>query len=214
MSEEPQTGARRKAARAAREAGRHLPAGLPPAFFLTDPARTPDPAAIAAGLPRGWGVIYRHFGAPDQEAAALELAAACRARGLVLLIGADARLAMQVGADGVHWPSRLAGAARRWAGRFGMQTASAHGRAELARLAGLPVEAALVSAVFPSASPSAGAAMGPLRLRQLARLSPVPVYGLGGVNADNARRISGFAGLAAIEGWRCFGGQPASEAES
>jgi thiamine-phosphate pyrophosphorylase len=214
MTEKPESSARRKAVRAAREAARHLHAGLPPAFFLTDPARTPDPAAIVAGLPRGWGVIYRHFGAPDREAAAGGLAVACRKKGLAFLIGADARLALQVGADGVHWPNRMAEEVRRWAVRFRLQTVSAHGPAELARLTGLPIDAALVSAVFPSASPSAGAALGALRLRRLSKLSPMPIYGLGGVNPENARQISGFAGLAAIGGWRCFGVQPASEAES
>lgn len=205
MTEKAQSCARRKAARAARQAARHLPPELPPAFFLTDPDRTPEPDDIVSGLPLGWGVIYRHFGAADKDETAFELAELCRRRGLVLMIGADPDLARDAGADGVHWPNRRADETRRWAGQFRLQTASAHGRRELARLAGLPVDAALVSPVFPSASPSAGPAMGPLRLRRLAALADLPVYGLGGVNPDNAHRITDFAGLAAVEGWRCFG---------
>ena len=42
--------------------------------------------------------------------------------------------------------------------------------------------------------------MGAARFRQLAQTSPLPVYALGGVNADTAGRVAGFAGLAAIEG--------------
>lgn len=204
MSEEPQSGARRKALAAARQAARHLPPALPPAFFLTDPSRIADPVPVINGLPEGWGVIYRHFGAPGRFEKASALQRLCQKRGLILLVGADPALAAAIGAAGVHWPSRLAAGARRWQGRFRLQTASAHNRSELAKLQTLPLDGVLVSAVFPSASPSAAEAMGPLRFRQLAGASALPVYGLGGVNPGNAHRISGFAGLAAIDGWRCF----------
>lgn len=204
MIEEPQSRARRKALAAARDAARHLPGGLPPAFFLTDPARTPDPVAIAAGLPAGWGVIYRHFGAEGREDTARALQRVCRRRGLVLLIGADPQLAAGIGAEGVHWPARMATQARGWTGRFRLQTASAHSRSELGQIGTLPVNAGLVSAIFPSASASAGPAMGASRFRRLALACALPVYGLGGVNPGNARNISGFAGLAAVDGWRCF----------
>lgn len=204
MSEEPQSCARRKALAAARVAARHLPEGLPGAFFLTDPARTLDILRTVRVIPCHWGVIYRHFGAADRTETGHELAKLCRAKKLMLLIAADPQLAVEVGAEGVHWPHRLAGEARFWRGRFRIQTASAHGRAQLARLGHLPVDAALVSAVFPSASPSAGPAMGALRFRRLARSAALPVYGLGGVRPENARRIADFAGLAAVDGWRCF----------
>lgn len=44
--------------------------------------------------------------------------------------------------------------------------------------------------------------MGPLRLAILARAAGGPVYGLGGINTKNARRLlaSGVVGLAAVEG--------------
>lgn len=150
-------------------------------------------------------MIYRHFGADGREAAARALLSVCRRRGLVLLIGADPQLAAAIGADGVHWPGRIAGEARRWQNRFRLQTASAHSRSELGQIGTLPVNAGLVSAIFPSGSTSAGPPMGTLRFRRLAMASPLPVYGLGGVNPDNAGTISGFAGLAAVDGWRCFG---------
>ncbi|NEX94376.1 thiamine phosphate synthase, partial [Caulobacter sp. 17J65-9] len=74
----------------------------PPLFFVTDPVRTPDPAAVAARLPAGAGVIYRAFGAADAGATAGALAGIARTRGLTLLIGADAALAEACGAHGVH----------------------------------------------------------------------------------------------------------------
>ena len=34
--------------------------------MFTDPDRTPDPVALARQLPRGTGLVYRAFGAPDR----------------------------------------------------------------------------------------------------------------------------------------------------
>jgi thiamine-phosphate pyrophosphorylase len=208
MSLEPQSRARRKLIAAARIAARALPEGLPPALFVTDPARTPDPERIVAGLPKGWGVIYRHFGAADRAEVAASLAKLCRARGLKLLIAADPLLAVKVGADGVHWPFRLRRQMRRWHGRFRLQTLSAHSAGELRAAARLPVNGALVSAVFPSRSPSAGKAMGALKFRKLAREAHLPVYALGGVTAGTARTVAAVAGFASVDAMAPFGGGP------
>lgn len=193
-----QTGARRKLRRAARCARRAL-GDLPPVLFLTDPQRTPDLLDIAQALPSGWGVIYRHFGAPEAEAMARALIATGRRRGICVLL-TDAAMAARLGADGVHWPERHAAQSRRWTGRFRLMTASAHSRQALARAAALPVDAVLVSTVFASASPSASAPRGALRLRLMARGAACPVYGLGGIDAGNAGRIACHAGLAMIGG--------------
>jgi thiamine-phosphate pyrophosphorylase len=177
--------------------GKHLPRLL----FFTDPERTPDPEAVVASLPPGSGVVFRAFGAPDAEANARRLLGECRAARCKLLIGADHRLAARIGADGVHLPERLAWRARavrrpRW-----IVTAAAHSEraAHLALRAG--ADATVLSAVFPSRSPSAGVPIGPVRLAHLAR-SIGPVYALGGVNNKTARRLvdAGLAGLAAVDG--------------
>lgn len=203
-----QAEARRKladAARLAKPAFARSGRRLPPALFLTDPRRTPDPATIASRLPSGWGVIYRHFGAKDRQAVAHQLARICRRRRLVLLISADQKLAREVGADGVHWPeARLRRLRPRHPGWI--ETASAHSRAGLARAAEAGVDAALLSSVFASASPSAPAATGPLRFNALAASAPLPVYALGGMRPRNAARAmthaAGWAAIdACLEGW-------------
>lgn len=171
---------------------------LPPLFLVTDPARTPDPAALLERLPRGTGVIYRAFGAPEAETVARRLQAIARRRGLELLIGAgEPRLARA----GVHLPERLALEARRFRRPGRLVTAAAHGAAAIrrARLAGC--DAVLVSAVFESRSPSADRPLGPARFSALVRAAGLPVYALGGVNHRTARRLlaCGAAGLAAVE---------------
>ena len=175
---------------------------LPPLLILTDPYRTPDPAALAERLPSGVGLVYRAFGAADALAVARTLAATARRRGLVLLVGADAELAAACGAGGVHLPERLLAAAPRLRARhpLWLLTGAAHGARGLARARAARLDAALLSAVFPSRSPSAGAPLGPLRFARLTREARLPVYALGGVTAASAPRLrgTGAAGAAAV----------------
>lgn len=193
---------RRTAWSLSRRAGLQKP--LPPLLMFTDPVRTPDPVGAAAALPTGAAVVYRAFGASGAAETARALRQVARARGLVLLIGADAALAAACGADGVHLPERLsrqAGPLRRrhpgW-----LVTTAAHGLTAARRGLAQGAQAVVVSSVFPSNSPSAGAPIGPLRLAALARAAGGPVYGLGGINTKNARRLlaSGVVGLAAVDG--------------
>lgn len=182
-----------------RRAGQRKP--LPALLYFTDPARTPDPEAVAAHLPRGAAVVYRAFGAPGALAIARRLKAIVRRRGLILLIGADEALAARVGADGVHLPERLAHRAARIRARHPrwMITAAAHG----ARAARVRVDAVVISAVFPSRSASAGEPLGPIRLAQLVRRARSPAYALGGINATTAARLlpTGVVGIAGVEGF-------------
>jgi thiamine-phosphate pyrophosphorylase len=174
---------------------------LPTLLVFTDPVRTPDPEALARGLSPGAALVYRSFGAPGAEATARRLQAILFARGALLLIGADAGLATRVGADGVHLPERLAARAQGMRGRFRLVTAAAHSL-RAARVPG--PDAVVVSAVFPSSSASAGAPMGPVRFAALVRAAGRPVYALGGVTNETARRLlsTGAAGLAGIEAFR------------
>ncbi len=164
----------------------------------------PDPVAAAARLPRGAGVIYRAFGASDALLTAKALRRIAWARGLVFLVGADARLAASARADGVHLPEALAHKAIRLRRlRPGWRiTAAAHDRAALVRAGRFGLDAALVSVVFASQSPSARAPLGPVRFASLLRGAHMRVVALGGINNKTAPRLigTGAAGLAAVEG--------------
>ena len=177
---------------------------MPPLFFVTDPRRTPDPVAVAETLPAGAGVIYRAFGAPAAMETARRLRQITRARGLVLLVGRDAELARGCGADGVHLPEvdTRTGPDLRAAHPGWILTGAAHSEGAVAACAAAGLDAALLSPVFPSASPSAGQALGLARFGAIARAAALPVYALGGVNAETAPGLigSGAAGIAAVEG--------------
>ena len=169
---------------------------------MTDPVRTPDPAAVARGLPRGSGVILRHYDSPEREELAHGLVKVCRQKELVLLVGGDAALARKVGAGGVHLPEGLVDLApqiRRRHPRW-IVTAAVHGREGLRRAARHRVDAALLAPVFKTASHPDRDCLGPLRFRALGAGALVPVYGLGGISVQTIRRLQGarLAGVAVI----------------
>ena len=173
--------------------------------MMTDRTRLPDPLPAAAALPAGAAVVLRHYDIPEPEREDLgrRLAALCRRRGLALLVAGDLRLAIRLGAAGLHLPEhRLAAipAARRHG--LPLVTVAAHGEATLMRAAGLGADAALLSPVFATASHPGTRTLGPVRFARLVHRAKLPVYALGGIDSMTAPRLtgSGAAGLAAIGG--------------
>jgi len=158
---------------------------------MTDDARLPDPLAAARALPKGSMVVAR-----SREMLEPLTRALLKAHGTVLVAG-DPLLAARLGAHGIHLPQARAGEAAHWRARFPdmLITASAHSLRALARE---HVDAFFLSPVFETASHPGGAALGTVRANMIARQVRVPVYALGGIDARNAARLSGFAGIAAI----------------
>lgn len=178
---------------------------LPRLLFFTDPDRTPEPEAVAERLPAGAGIVYRPFDATDAVERGRRLASIARRRRLLLLAGADPALAEAIGAAGVHLPQRLvarAPAIRAAHPGWRLTVAAHHVEAvRAAKLAG--AEAVVVSPVFSSNSPSAGAPLGLAGLSALVESVALPVFALGGVNAGTAGALAacGVYGLAGIEGF-------------
>lgn len=178
---------------------------LPPLIMMTDARRTHDPVADALRLPRGAALIFRHYELVPQSRLALAriLRAATAARHVKLLIADDMRMALEVGADGVHFSERMlqrAGTRLRKLPHW-LVTAAAHSIPALRRAAQAGVTAALLSPVFATLSHPGTAPLGILRFATLAQSSLLPIYGLGGINDRNARRLrgSGAVGIAAID---------------
>ena len=202
----------RSAAR--RQAGpRRARRRLPALILLTDEFRLADPSAVVARLPRGSAIILRHYGLADPERAALasKLRGLTRARGILLLIAAQGGtsndLARAVGADGIHLPEWRVrqGAWRALGGRKPnmLVTAAAHSWTALRRASAWGADAALLSPVFATVSHGAVRPLGPLRFAAWARMSAIPVYGLGGIDRRSAARLrqtraSGLAGVGGL----------------
>lgn len=161
-------------------------------MLMTDDDRLPDPLPAARALPRGSVVILR---SRDNSGRA-HLAAALKKLPVILLIAGDAELAARIGAHGLHLPEARAREALHWRARFPhwFITAAAHSL----RAAQAQADAVLLSPIFPTESHKGAAALTAPRARLMARQIPVPVIALGGVDAQNAGLLKGFAGFAAI----------------
>ena len=179
---------------------------LPSMILMTDARRTHDPVADVLRLPQGAAVILRHYELvpPARLALARSLRAVTEARNVKLLIADDMRMALDVHADGLHFSET---ALRRAGQRFRklphwLITAAAHSAPALRRAAHAGVTAALLSPVFVTLSHPGARPLGVLRFAALVQNSALPVYGLGGINDRNARRLrgSGAVGIAAIDG--------------
>ena len=176
---------------------------LPNLLFFTDPERTSDPERVAEWLPAGAGVVFRAFGASDAPARGARLREITRRRGLTLLVGADDVLALEIGADGVHLPERLVATLPdlRAARPDWLITIAAHDEAAALAGAAAGADALVVSPIFPSRSPSAGAPLGVAGLKRIIEAVETPVYALGGVHADTVAQLmhTGIVGIAAVE---------------
>jgi thiamine-phosphate pyrophosphorylase len=173
---------------------------LPPLCLMTDDRRLEDPVAAALALPRGSLVVARAREAEARTSLVSALKAAARARDLILLVAADPALAARSGADGVHLPEKRAGEIAHWrAAHPGwLITVAAHSLAALARCRG--ADAVFLAPIFATGSHPGRSSLNAVRANAIAKSSPTPVYALGGVDAQNASRLSGenYAGLAAI----------------
>ena len=173
-------------------------ASVPDSWLFTDArlggARRDDPLWRAlARLPRGGGVVFRHYGLPEPARKALlrDVLAVARRRGL-LVVGSGIRAP-----DGAH---HRAGAPIRRAQR-GLLTAAVHDRRELATAFRAGADLVFLSPVFATASHPGDAPLGPVQFGLAARGAPGPVMALGGMSAARMHRLrplgaQGFAGIA------------------
>jgi thiamine-phosphate pyrophosphorylase len=163
---------------------------LPKRYLLSDLRRTPDLAGLIRYLPAETGVVLRHYSAPGRLSLALELRQLCTQYGLKLFVGGDALLARRIGADGVHWPAFKKDAPlKSHLGTRMIHLASAHTLGELGRALRRGADAIFLGPAFHTESHPAARTLGPHRMARMARMCPVPVIALGGLNAQTMRRL-------------------------
>lgn len=153
-------------------------------------------------LPAGVAVILRDYQMPQRTAFARRLKSICDARRLKLIIGADVALAHAIKADGVHMPTWFSPGKQALASLI--VTASCHSTLEMERAAQLGATIAFLSPAFPTDSHPGKAHLGSRQFQKTAAAAPIPVMGLGGVDATNAARIAGpnvvgFGAIGAFE---------------
>jgi thiamine-phosphate pyrophosphorylase len=127
----------------------------------------------------------------------------CHAGGAELLINDRIDVALACGADGVHLPvnSFTPGDARALLGAGKRIGCSAHSLAEAQRSAVGGADFVVLGPVFETPSKRAwGEPLGLAPFAAIARTFPIPVLGIGGIQAANARTVldHGAAGVAVI----------------
>ena len=173
---------------------------LPPLIFLTDDERTLDPLPAIAALPRGSLVIVRSRNANRRRELAHATARIAQRHGLLLSVAGDVALATEVAADGLHLSEADTEKAGRYRTKSWLITAAAHSAHAVLRAHLSGAHAVLLSPIFATQSHTDRVPLGISRLRTIARTSPIPIYALGGIDAENVESLKNIplAGIAAI----------------
>ena len=173
-----------------------MPARYPRLWLMTDERQGEALWDAVGALPRGAGVIFRHYSlAPGMRKAMFKrLRAMARARGLILILAGSPRLARAWQADGFH--GRDPGQAFPEL----LHTAPTHDVAELLAAMRSGAGLAILSPVYATRSHPGAQTLGPLRFGLIARQSRIKIAALGGMNARRARslkalRAYGWAGI-------------------
>jgi thiamine-phosphate pyrophosphorylase len=134
---------------------------------------------------------------------ALKLRELCRRYGAPMFVNDRIDVAMAVGADGVHLPADSFSPtdARKLLGPHRLIGVSTHGLDEVLAAADTGADFVVYGPVFaPISKSSYGPPQGVDALRETCARSTIPVFALGGINAERARELAGAgaAGVAAI----------------
>lgn len=164
---------------------------LPPCWLMTDERLGNALLPMVATLPRGSGVVFRHYATPAGERRRMfaQVRRIARARRLVLLIAGP----FLPGGDGIHGRKALRGK--------GLVTRPVHSMSERIAAERAGVDAIFVSPVFATRSHPGARALGRVRFQRMIHGARVPVIALGGMTAARARTLTGIAGWAAIDAW-------------
>ncbi|MFW2850972.1 thiamine phosphate synthase [Sphingomonas sp. TX0543] len=162
---------------------------VPRLWLMTDERMGAGLWRAVRRLPRGSGIVFRHYATPARERRRLfaALLRISRRRGLVLVRAGDTRLA---GEMGTH---------KRRGG--GIVTWPAHSREQAVRAMRVGADAVFISPVFPTRSHPGAPALGARRASAIARGLPATRIALGGMDARSYARLAGFDGWAGIDGW-------------
>jgi thiamine-phosphate pyrophosphorylase len=168
---------------------------LPRLWLMTDERQGDQLWNALRRLPRGAGIVFRHYGLPLAERRKLfdAVKRRARARGQSVLLAGPSRLARSWGAAGSHDPGR----------RPGLTSSSAHSVRELRAAEAAGARFVFVSPVFPTDSHPGARVLGQSGFARIARQARIPVIALGGVDASRARGLKalGAYGWAAINAW-------------
>jgi len=166
---------------------------LPRVWMLTDERQGEALWDALDRLPKGAGVVVRHYSLPLADR--LELAHRIRESGQFVAFAGTEEEARRAGAQAVYGASRHRGDLPR--------LSPVHNRAEIRAAERAGAALLLLSPVFPTRSHAGARTLGPHRFARLAATTRTPVIALGGMTSARFRRLQklGAQGWAAIDAW-------------
>jgi thiamine-phosphate pyrophosphorylase len=161
---------------------------LPRLWLITDERQGETLWQALERLPKGAGVVFRHYGLKPTARRRLfeRVRRVARRRRLFLLAGGSG-----IRADGVHGGSRGGG----------FRSASAHNLRELKGAERSGARLLFLSPAFATRSHPGVRPLGPVRFGLIAGQARLPVIALGGMDARKARRLPHIYGWAGIDAW-------------
>jgi thiamine-phosphate pyrophosphorylase len=182
---------------------------LPPAYLVTPEPLAGKPLAdfiahLERALEAGVRLVQlraKTLTAPQYARLAEQALACCRRHDARLLLNAPADVAQALQADGVHLTStRLMACETRPLPSGLLVSAACHDALQVLHANGIGADLLTISPVLPTATHTTAEPLGWPRFRELATLTTIPVYALGGMTADTLAeaRNAGAHGIAAI----------------
>ncbi len=170
----------------------------PRTWLMTDKRNDAVLEQVIDKLPRGSGIIFRHYhlDAKARRARFMVVRHLARKKRHLLLLADCSELARRWGADGIH--------GRQWLSARNsdlIQSAPVHDRREVADASRNRADLFFLSPIFPTSSHPGAPALPPMQTRKLAALCDGPVILLGGMSAARFRQMHhvGAHGWAAID---------------
>ncbi len=175
---------------------KRYPAIWPSIWLISDARNDAVREQVILRLPRGAGLIFRHYHLPegDRHIRFKALARLARQRGMCVALAGTARQARRWGADLAYGSPKSV-----TQGPALPRLVTAHSLREMAAARRARASALVMSPVFPTRSHPGAPTLGPLRFRLLAARAGLPVIALGGMNRHRARALA-CAQWAAIDG--------------
>jgi len=170
-----------------------MPARHPRTWLMTDERMGEGLWDALEWLPRGAGVVFRHYATATAERREIyaRVRKIARKRRLTLVVAGPPL----PGANGVHGQ----GATRK----AGLRTRPVHSRMEAIAAVRAEADLIFVSPIFATRSHPDARALGAARLGMMLRGIDIPAIALGGMNARRFRRLAPLKlhGWAAIDAW-------------
>lgn len=160
---------------------------LPRLWLMTDERLGESLWDALERIPKGSGVVFRHYGlAPAERRKLFERVRRVAGRRRLFLLASGKGLR----GDGVH------------GGRSGgFRSASAHDLRELKAAERSGAKLVFLSPAFPTRSHPGARVLGPVRFGLVSGQARIPVIALGGMDARKARRLPNIYGWAGIDAW-------------